>query len=139
MSTIESVAHETRVFEPSPEFVRQANVNKAEFDRLNEAVGDATDDAGGARWVVDLRHVEYVGSALLGLLVAAPLLPLRQLALGLLLAAFLALRRRGRLGGRARGGAGLLASTSATAAAATLRLGRISGFGCRRIVSGSGG
>ena len=37
MSTIESVAHETRVFEPSPEFVAQANVNKAEFDRLNAA------------------------------------------------------------------------------------------------------
>ena len=34
MSTIESVAHETRVFAPSPEFVTQANVNKAEFDRL---------------------------------------------------------------------------------------------------------
>jgi len=37
MSTIESVAHETRVFEPPPEFVAQANVNKAEFDRLNAA------------------------------------------------------------------------------------------------------
>ena len=37
MSTIESVAHETRVFDPSPEFVAQANVNKAEFDRLNAA------------------------------------------------------------------------------------------------------
>ena len=37
MSTIESVAHETRVFDPPPEFVAQANVNKAEFDRLNAA------------------------------------------------------------------------------------------------------
>jgi acetyl-CoA synthetase len=37
MSTIESVAHETRVFEPPQAFVAQANVNKAEFDRLNAA------------------------------------------------------------------------------------------------------
>jgi anti-anti-sigma factor len=44
-------------------------VDPAEFDKLNEAIGDATDTAGGARWVLDLRHVEYVGSALLGLLV----------------------------------------------------------------------
>jgi acetyl-CoA synthetase len=44
MPTIESVAHETRVFEPSPAFVSQANVNKAEFDRLNAAA--AADFAG---------------------------------------------------------------------------------------------
>jgi acetyl-CoA synthetase len=37
MSTIESVSHETRIFKPSPEFVSQANVHKAEFDRLNAA------------------------------------------------------------------------------------------------------
>jgi anti-anti-sigma factor len=44
-------------------------VDPAEFDKLNEAIGDATENAGGARWVLDLRHVDYVGSALLGLLV----------------------------------------------------------------------
>src|SRR5437764_11203712 len=44
-------------------------VDPADFDKLNEAIGDATDSAGGERWVLDLRHVEYVGSALLGLLV----------------------------------------------------------------------
>src|SRR5512147_3272257 len=44
MPTIESVAHETRVFEPSAAFVSQANVNKAEFDRLNAAA--AADFAG---------------------------------------------------------------------------------------------
>jgi acetyl-CoA synthetase len=44
MSTIESVAHETRVFEPPSEFVAQANVNKAEFARLNAAA--AADFAG---------------------------------------------------------------------------------------------
>jgi acetyl-CoA synthetase len=37
MSTIESVAHENRVFQPSPAFVAQANVNQTEFDRLNAA------------------------------------------------------------------------------------------------------
>ncbi|MGH8712581.1 MAG: AMP-binding protein, partial [Casimicrobiaceae bacterium] len=35
MSTIESVSHETRVFAPPREFAGQANVNRAEFDRLN--------------------------------------------------------------------------------------------------------
>jgi anti-anti-sigma factor len=44
-------------------------VDPADFDKLNETIGDATDSAGGERWVVDLRQVEYVGSALLGLLV----------------------------------------------------------------------
>jgi anti-anti-sigma factor len=44
-------------------------VDPAEFDKLNDAIGEATDTAGGERWVLDLRQVEYVGSALLGLLV----------------------------------------------------------------------
>jgi anti-anti-sigma factor len=44
-------------------------VDPTDFDKLNELVGDATDSAGGERWVLDLRQVEYVGSALLGLLV----------------------------------------------------------------------
>ncbi|HTS23120.1 MAG TPA: acetate--CoA ligase [Casimicrobiaceae bacterium] len=37
MPSIESVAHESRVFSPSPAFVSKANVGKAEFDRLNAA------------------------------------------------------------------------------------------------------
>ena len=37
MSTIESVSHETRVFEPPRSFVAQANVTKAKFDELNAA------------------------------------------------------------------------------------------------------
>ena len=37
MAKIESVAHESRVFPPSPAFVSQANIGKAEFDRLNAA------------------------------------------------------------------------------------------------------
>jgi len=37
MSSIESVARESRVFPPSPAFVSQANVKQADFDRLNGA------------------------------------------------------------------------------------------------------
>src|SRR5208282_4330066 len=37
MSTIESVSHESRMFEPPPAFAVQANVDKAAFDRLNAA------------------------------------------------------------------------------------------------------
>ena len=37
MSTIESVSNETRVFEPPRDFVAQANVTRADFDRLNAA------------------------------------------------------------------------------------------------------
>ena len=35
MSTIQSVMHETRVFEPSDAFVAQANVKKADCDAMN--------------------------------------------------------------------------------------------------------
>src|SRR5438477_10072468 len=38
MAKIESIARESRVFPPPPAFVSQANVGKAEFDRLNAAV-----------------------------------------------------------------------------------------------------
>lgn len=44
-------------------------MDPAEFDKLNDAVGDAAGEAADQRWVVDLGQVEYVGSALLGLLV----------------------------------------------------------------------
>jgi acetyl-CoA synthetase len=37
MSNIESVSHETRKFEPPREFVAQATIKKADFDRLNAA------------------------------------------------------------------------------------------------------
>jgi acetyl-CoA synthetase len=41
MATIESVSHETRMFEPPPEFSAQANIKKADFERLNaEAASD---------------------------------------------------------------------------------------------------
>jgi acetyl-CoA synthetase len=35
MANIESVSHETRVFEPPHEFAAQANVTKAQFDQMN--------------------------------------------------------------------------------------------------------
>ncbi len=35
MANIESVSHETRVFEPPREFAAQANVTKAQFDQMN--------------------------------------------------------------------------------------------------------
>src|SRR5215831_16626804 len=44
MSNIESVSHETRMFEPSRDFVAQANIKKADFDKLNAAA--AADFAG---------------------------------------------------------------------------------------------
>ncbi len=82
--------------------------------------------------------LRLAAAALLGLVAAAFLL-LGELAFGPL-AAFFSLGGRGRLGGGAgAGGAGLLASATATAAAPALRLGRIAGFGCRRVVCGSGG
>ncbi|HEY1460099.1 MAG TPA: acetate--CoA ligase [Casimicrobiaceae bacterium] len=44
MANIESVSHETRVFEPPRDFVARANVTKAKFDQLNAAA--AKDYAG---------------------------------------------------------------------------------------------
>ena len=35
MSTIQSVMHEARVFEPSPAWVAQANVRKADVEAMN--------------------------------------------------------------------------------------------------------
>ena len=44
MADIESVLRETRVFEPSPEFVAQANVARADYEEL---VADAEKDYAG--------------------------------------------------------------------------------------------
>lgn len=44
-------------------------VDSTEFDKLNEALGDAAERQAAEKWVVDLTQVEYVGSAMLGLLV----------------------------------------------------------------------
>jgi stage II sporulation protein AA (anti-sigma F factor antagonist) len=45
-------------------------MDPAEFDKLNDLIGHAVDEAGPReRFVIDLALVSYVGSALLGLLV----------------------------------------------------------------------
>jgi anti-anti-sigma factor len=44
-------------------------VDPVEFDRLNEGIGRVVETASTERWVLDLSGVQYVGSALLGLLV----------------------------------------------------------------------
>lgn len=40
-----------------------------EFDRLNEEIARVTADDAAGRWVLDMSGAEYVGSALLGVLV----------------------------------------------------------------------
>ena len=39
MSSIQSVMHENRVFEPSPEWVAQATIKKADYDAMCAAAG----------------------------------------------------------------------------------------------------
>ena len=48
------------------------DLDSSEFDRLNEGLADVFADAEsgqGGRWILDLTHVAYLGSAGLGLLV----------------------------------------------------------------------
>jgi anti-anti-sigma factor len=44
-------------------------VDPAEFDRLNESIEIAAESAAAGRWVLDLTRVQYIGSAMLGLMV----------------------------------------------------------------------
>lgn len=44
-------------------------LDSAEFDRLNERLLTAVSAEPGHRWVIDLTHTAYMGSAVLGLLV----------------------------------------------------------------------
>jgi anti-anti-sigma factor len=44
-------------------------VDSQEFDRLNESILGALHGHASGRWVVDLSHVSYMGSAMLGLMV----------------------------------------------------------------------
>jgi anti-anti-sigma factor len=44
-------------------------IDSSEFDRLNESVLDVLGKEPGAAWVLDLSHVAYMGSAVLGLMV----------------------------------------------------------------------
>jgi anti-anti-sigma factor len=44
-------------------------LDSVEFDRLNESILHLFDGRANERWVLDLSGVEYVGSAVLGLMV----------------------------------------------------------------------
>jgi anti-anti-sigma factor len=44
-------------------------IDSSEFDRLNESVLETLGKDPGAGWVLDLTHVAYMGSAVLGLMV----------------------------------------------------------------------
>ena len=45
------------------------NVDMYEFDRLNEEIARLTETGRAGRWVLDLQHSVYVGSAILGVMV----------------------------------------------------------------------
>ena len=51
------------------ELVLPTTIDSSEFDRLNESVLDVMGKEPGARWVLDLSRVAYMGSAVLGLMV----------------------------------------------------------------------
>jgi anti-anti-sigma factor len=44
-------------------------LDSQEFDRLNESILGALHGQAGGRWIIDLSHVSYMGSAMLGLMV----------------------------------------------------------------------
>jgi len=46
-----------------------ANIEALEFDVINEQLNAEVTARGAARWIVDLAHAEYIGSALLGMLI----------------------------------------------------------------------
>lgn len=46
-----------------------ASLDASEFDALNESILQILDGQTGRRWVIDLAHVEYIGSSVLGLIV----------------------------------------------------------------------
>ena len=46
-------------------------IDTEEFDRFNTQLSRLFTDPGGDKWVLDLSHVQYIGSSALGLLVNA--------------------------------------------------------------------
>ena len=44
-------------------------LDSAEFDSLNESILGTISSRKGDRWIIDLTHVSYMGSAMLGLMV----------------------------------------------------------------------
>ena len=52
------------------ELMLPMQIDHTEFDKLNDVVGELLEGSPASeKWVIDLSHVEYIGSALLGLLV----------------------------------------------------------------------
>jgi len=51
------------------ELILPMSTDHTEFDKLNDVIGDLLERTAADRWVIDLKEVEYIGSALLGLLV----------------------------------------------------------------------
>jgi anti-anti-sigma factor len=45
------------------------NVDMYEFDRVNEEIARVTDEDPAGRWVLDMSGSDYIGSAILGVLV----------------------------------------------------------------------
>ena len=45
------------------------SLDSAEFDQLNESILGVVSSRKNERWVIDLSHVSYMGSAMLGLMV----------------------------------------------------------------------
>lgn len=45
------------------------SLDSAEFDELNESILGVVSSRKNERWVIDLSHVSYMGSAMLGLMV----------------------------------------------------------------------
>ncbi|HEY7119817.1 MAG TPA: STAS domain-containing protein [Tepidisphaeraceae bacterium] len=45
------------------------DLDTTEFDRLNDGIADVFRDEPGGRWLLDLAKVNYMGSAVLGLMV----------------------------------------------------------------------
>jgi len=51
------------------EFHLPDSMDPLEFDPLNESILSLLDGDAGAKWIVDLSRVSYMGSAMLGLMV----------------------------------------------------------------------
>jgi anti-anti-sigma factor len=51
------------------ELALPAQIEAMEFDVLNAAIGEHIARSGASKWVVDLSGADYIGSALLGLLI----------------------------------------------------------------------
>lgn len=51
------------------ELMLPESIDGLEFDRISASMLGALEGKAGSRWVLDLSHVDYMGSAILGLMV----------------------------------------------------------------------